>query len=40
MRGLEILEEAGCNVRVLIMPEGKDPTSMSEITVLKSLKTL
>ena len=25
MRGLEILEEAGCNVRVLIMPEGKDP---------------
>ncbi|NLW03309.1 MAG: DNA primase [Clostridiaceae bacterium] len=25
LRGLEILEEAGCNVRVLIMPEGKDP---------------
>jgi len=25
MRGLDILEEAGCNVRVLIMPEGKDP---------------
>ncbi len=25
LRGLEILAEAGCNVRVLIMPEGKDP---------------
>lgn len=25
MRGLEILEETGCNVRVLILPEGKDP---------------
>jgi DNA primase (EC 2.7.7.-) len=25
LRGLEILEEAGCNVRVLVIPEGKDP---------------
>jgi len=25
LRGLEILEEAGCNVKVLIIPEGKDP---------------
>ena len=38
LRGLEILEEAGCNVRVLIMPEGKDPDEY-EITALKSLKT-
>lgn len=25
LRGLEILEEAGCQVRVLLIPEGKDP---------------
>ncbi len=25
MRGLDILEEAGCRVRVLLIPEGKDP---------------
>jgi len=25
MRGLDILEETGCNVKVLILPEGKDP---------------
>ncbi len=25
LRGLEILEEAGCQVKVLVMPEGKDP---------------
>lgn len=25
MRGLEILEQAGCSVRVLVIPEGKDP---------------
>lgn len=25
LRGLEILEEAGCRVRVLMIPEGKDP---------------
>lgn len=25
MRGLDILEKAGCNIRVLIIPDGKDP---------------
>ncbi|NLU51613.1 MAG: DNA primase [Clostridiaceae bacterium] len=25
LRGLDILEKAGCNVRVLIIPQGKDP---------------
>jgi len=25
MRGLEILEKTGCNVRVLVIPDGKDP---------------
>ena len=25
LRGLEILEKAGCNVKVLVMPENKDP---------------
>jgi len=25
LRGLEILEKAGCNVRVLLIPDGKDP---------------
>lgn len=27
MRGLELLNDIGCNVRVLIVPEGKDPDS-------------
>jgi len=25
MRGLDLLNDIGCNVKVLIIPEGKDP---------------
>lgn len=38
LRGLEILEKAGCQPKVLIMPENMDPDDYVRKTVLRSLR--
>lgn len=40
MRGLDILDEIGCNVKVLILPEGKDPDEYIRIHGPEKFKNL
>lgn len=40
IRGMEVLEEAGCLVKVIIIPKGKDPDEFIKINGVKAFKNL